>query len=857
MLVFLAASLTTLYASSPQDSKDIQEFTGRIFDLKRPSLGTSRDSIDASSSPSLHLPKSNHKSIYIVGDSEFTEENGVVSGNGTRENPYVIANWVIEANMSIQSPWNTTVNVGIFVANTTKYFIIRNVTVYGGDFAVILDNVSNFNVENSRFYEINSYAILIGFKCKCNNGNITGNEIAYSDSGMWLWGEKFNIKNNYIHNMSIITGTASIGIGVESNDTIVTGNKIAYLRGVDQTQGIIDGILVYPYDETVRDVVVRNNTIRDIYNVLYGEGLIIYTETPCSRALNITMNNNTIYSVSDNGIILDAHKGGIIANTTVTNNTVTMCKNRAILIYYVNGTDIVLKNNDIFNISGIAGIGVEYSAGMLILNNKLLNASIDSVELLRSSNIEIMNNTLLDALGRGVFVYNSSNVVVEGNKINNTGNAGIDLVNVIGAEVKANRVSHTGLAGIHFYNVSSLRVESNNISSTGYDGIGIYSCRNATALYNSISSTGHSGVFVSSGSYLVMEDNSIKNINWSGFDIHFASNVKIIENSISSTGHSGVFVYNSSNVLIEYNEIKNVSWSCVDLTYRTNNTNIAILMNNLSGGGTGVWIGLGNMNVSVHYNNIVGNGFGLSNDLGNPEVNATLNWWGEINGPSGAGYGSGQPVSSNVKFSPWLNAPYPAGRPISYIGASKGSATLTPQTTLILNASSTADTLVYGSGTGSILVSVMKYLGNPANVGLKNSIKFIDVNINNPSVVTKIIIRIYYRSSELNNTPSGKVIPYWWDEEENAWKPCNVFTRGSASGDYVGYVEIVITNRTRPSIANLTGLPIALGSPPSIGGSLVMPDSSSSAENNYVYVISSILVIGAGIYLYKVLERRK
>jgi len=38
-----------------------------------------------------------HAPIYIYGNSAFTEANGVVSGDGTEGNPWVIENWIISA----------------------------------------------------------------------------------------------------------------------------------------------------------------------------------------------------------------------------------------------------------------------------------------------------------------------------------------------------------------------------------------------------------------------------------------------------------------------------------------------------------------------------------------------------------------------------------------------------------------------------------------------------------------------------------------------------------------------------------------------------------------------------------------
>ncbi|MCJ7584251.1 MAG: PKD domain-containing protein, partial [Anaerolineales bacterium] len=56
----------------------------------------------------------------------------------------------------------------------------------------------------------------------------------------------------------------------------------------------------------------------------------------------------------------------------------------------------------------------------------------------------------------------------------------------------------------------------------------------------------------------------------------------------------------------------------------------------------------------VHYNNISGNtAFAIKNET-STLVNATCNWWGAANGPGSAGPGSGDKVSTNVTFTPWL-----------------------------------------------------------------------------------------------------------------------------------------------------------------------------------------------------------
>ncbi|MCD6468847.1 MAG: hypothetical protein J7L32_06045, partial [Thermoplasmata archaeon] len=68
--------------------------------------------------------------------------------------------------------------------------------------------------------------------------------------------------------------------------------------------------------------------------------------------------------------------------------------------------------------------------------------------------------------------------------------------------------------------------------------------------------------------------------------------------------------------------------------------------------------------ISVHYNNFVGNSFGLYAEyLYWP--NATLNWWGAPDGPSGSGPGSGDSVNEYVYYEPWLRKFNPLAGPRS------------------------------------------------------------------------------------------------------------------------------------------------------------------------------------------------
>jgi parallel beta-helix repeat protein len=84
-----------------------------------------------------------HAPLSINGNGQFDNAHGVTSGSGTAGNPYIIENWVISASSAN----------GIYIKNTTAYFIIRNCLVENGHRGtcdgIRLDNVVNGRIENN------------------------------------------------------------------------------------------------------------------------------------------------------------------------------------------------------------------------------------------------------------------------------------------------------------------------------------------------------------------------------------------------------------------------------------------------------------------------------------------------------------------------------------------------------------------------------------------------------------------------------------------------------------------------------------------------------------------------------------
>jgi hypothetical protein len=83
-------------------------------------------------------------------------------------------------------------------------------------------------------------------------------------------------------------------------------------------------------------------------------------------------------------------------------------------------------------------------------------------------------------------------------------------------------------------------------------------------------------------------------------------------------------------------------------------TNLEVLNNDIvNSDNSGIYLTDGISGDRFSGNNIYGNTYGFLNETG-VLVDAENNWWGDDSGPSGAAGGTGDPVSGDVDFTPWI-----------------------------------------------------------------------------------------------------------------------------------------------------------------------------------------------------------
>jgi parallel beta-helix repeat protein len=210
----------------------------------------------------------------------------------------------------------------------------------------------------------------------------------------------------------------------------------------------------------------------------------------------------------------------------------------------------------------------------------------------------------------------------------------------------------------------------------------------------------------------------------------------------------------------------------------------------------------------IHFNNIVGNvDYGVYNENISENVSAKHNWWGDATGPGTVGPGTGDNVTKNIDYIPWLRA-------------AVGNVTAGSITDGMLDAIAGADTEVLV--TGSANVTVAKYTGNPGVSSLAGNIgKYIDVYIGDVSNVNEIELRLYYTDAEITGKVESSLKLYWWNDSTSSWAPCSDSDVNTAIiNGYSGYIWAKIRNdgTTTPTLTDLAATPFGPKANTSGGG---------------------------------------
>lgn len=160
--------------------------------------------------------------IGIYGNGNFITANGVIGGSGSVSNPYIIANWDIDASQS----------VGIYIQNTNAHFILTNCYVHSG--SSVYNKQVGIDLDN------------------CSNGTLIGNKCSDNLVGISLYGFSGPSSTNAIINNICSSNEGGITLSSSNNNTL-SGNKCLF--------NSFDGItLESSSNNTVCNNIISHNT---------------------------------------------------------------------------------------------------------------------------------------------------------------------------------------------------------------------------------------------------------------------------------------------------------------------------------------------------------------------------------------------------------------------------------------------------------------------------------------------------------------------------------------------------------------------------------------------------------------------
>jgi len=378
--------------------------------------------------------------ITIIGNSGFTEANGVVGGTGTSQDPFIIEGWEID----------TADATGIYVESTDAFLIIQNVSVqcnpYGdmNNPGIWLQGVSNCVIDSS----------------SCTS-NLCGMKVAFCSN--------VEIRNCTASSNKVVGITLEQSADVTVSDTIASANQG---HGIDAESTTPVTIQRNNASQNMRDgikarwcpgALIEENYAYD--NVWNGTEI---KECAGGRVLNNTARQNHMCNID-----VESSPGAVVGWNFVLDSPYS-----GIRLYY--SPDSRIQWNAVtgygyfgIDVSGSRGTNVSYNSvdgawyyeGIQISNQHLESTQWTSVygnsvgpvgyaEILAVSSgfVDICNNEA----SLGIEVYSSQNVTVR----NNIRGGPITASSSSFIDIDSNVVSYKS-QGITVYNSHDITISSN------------------------------------------------------------------------------------------------------------------------------------------------------------------------------------------------------------------------------------------------------------------------------------------------------------------------------------------------------------------------------------------------------------
>lgn len=540
--------------------------------------------------------------------------NTASSGNGTTGNPYILEDYVIDANLFGAH--------GIYIQNTDAHFILRNCKVTytdSGFHGIYLENVTHACLMNNtvnengacgiRLLQCNNNTLVnntlndnadhgIQVRLDCNNNEILNNTAKYNDkNGIVLYQNCYN--NTVLDNIVNENEQYGIRLRDHANDNVVANNTV----NGNNWDGLI--LLETCTNNTIiQNWIIDNNQIGIALEANCDYNNISFNRVFKNGANGIQFSSADYNTVEWNAIVgnsIDIQEIGSTGNI-IQNNTYSIIieNDQDFQLYTTQGSGTAnqpyILNNFVINASGFTKSGI-------LINNTSVHFIIQSctvhnqtygnpaIRLENVSNGVLQNNIVYDNEGYGILLDKESewNVVRE-NTVFNSGLSGIICTNSSNNDILDN-IAFNNLFGIALWdNCHYTTIDNNTAYLNNQDGILLWeNCGHNLLTENNASNNLRHGILLYIDCIYNDVINNIANNN-DKRGIYLIDNCT--DNTISGNivhdniGAGGISLFNvASRNLIQDNEIVSNNNTGIVLTISHNND----IIENIIAGHLNAW----------------------------------------------------------------------------------------------------------------------------------------------------------------------------------------------------------------------------------------------------------------------------
>jgi len=329
------------------------------------------------------------KSSLIINGDEFFQNNKLVFGKGTIEEPYKISALKFENGD----------DYAIQIKNVNSFLSISDIEILSFEKGILIEDSSKITLKNIKIKNIKENGITL----KGSNQTIIKNNIIDQVEGLGIYFDRNHnsdyVNNNIIENNEIsnIKGDAIVTRG---NFTYIINNNIFNI----ENKGLI---VVAPLVGNVIYGNNFNNVQREVIHVVghINDGIVNPSHRFSSNSFNVYVINNTISNFFDDAIEIEGgvHQASIIYNTIRDSGKDSWNGSGHMngLECYKGSYNIIWAFNVIENINGHGGSNngngiliMKDCYNQIIFSNSIKNVTSKHINVHSSKDIQIFNNNL-------------------------------------------------------------------------------------------------------------------------------------------------------------------------------------------------------------------------------------------------------------------------------------------------------------------------------------------------------------------------------------------------------------------------------------------------------------------------------